>query len=472
MPVHNGVDHLAGVVNSLDRQSIGSDYFEAVFVDDGSTDDSRRCLDSVARPHANIRVTTIPNSGWPGKPRNVGIDMARGRYVFFMDQDDQLFPDALRDLVAMAERNQSDMVNGKIVRVGRGTPGWAMAGRDIEKAELTSDPVAAVRTVHRLFRTAFLHEHAIRFPEGRVRLEDHHFLHQVLGCSPRASILASTPCYRWIHHGDGSNSSGRSISVEKYWDYYAAPLRVQRERISDPAVWDAGAVAAFQQLFTRPQVAKIAQAPPARQERIFAAVAALVRTDFPARLDHRVGLVRRVQLQALRAEDLDAFLHLDELRRRWGFRLATRHVSMGTAGEFRLTLAPRVLFDDRALAFQDDHLEVPYPYRDLDPDTYDSGVYPVDLYTVELTGQARTSSVEWPFGRVEGGTVAVDPGTAALGRPLAADKWDLHARFATCGLAPRRRVPAPDAAQLPLSLGNGATAYRTVKGNLTFDVTA
>ena len=33
----------------------------------------------------NVR---IPNSGWPGKPRNVGIDTAQGEFVYFVDHDD------------------------------------------------------------------------------------------------------------------------------------------------------------------------------------------------------------------------------------------------------------------------------------------------------------------------------------------------------------------------------------------------
>ena len=65
-----------------------ADEYEVIFVDDGSTDATPARLDALAAEHAHVRVEHIPNSGWPGRPRNVGIELARGEYVFFVDNDD------------------------------------------------------------------------------------------------------------------------------------------------------------------------------------------------------------------------------------------------------------------------------------------------------------------------------------------------------------------------------------------------
>src|SRR5690606_39367885 len=83
---------------SLLRQSIGADAYEIIYVDDGSTDDSAQRLDRLAAEHRHVRVIHQENSGWPGKPRNVGVRVARGEYVQFVDQDDELTPQALERL--------------------------------------------------------------------------------------------------------------------------------------------------------------------------------------------------------------------------------------------------------------------------------------------------------------------------------------------------------------------------------------
>ena len=68
---------------------------------------------------ANVTAIHIPNSGWPGKPRNVGIDAARGEYVYFVDHDDSLAPEALERMYDMASRNRADVIIGKIAGHGR-----------------------------------------------------------------------------------------------------------------------------------------------------------------------------------------------------------------------------------------------------------------------------------------------------------------------------------------------------------------
>src|SRR5919205_265381 len=83
-------------------QTLPADEYEAIFVDDGSTDDTPARLDALAAEHPHVRVEHIPNSGWPGKPRNVGIELARGEFVYFVDNDDWLGREALERLYSRA----------------------------------------------------------------------------------------------------------------------------------------------------------------------------------------------------------------------------------------------------------------------------------------------------------------------------------------------------------------------------------
>src|SRR5215213_6790495 len=88
VPVYNPGAVIEECVGSLLDQSLQAAEYEIVLVDDGSTDGTAARLDELQSLHALVRVRHIPNSGWPGRPRNVGLKMARGEYVYFVDNDD------------------------------------------------------------------------------------------------------------------------------------------------------------------------------------------------------------------------------------------------------------------------------------------------------------------------------------------------------------------------------------------------
>lgn len=73
IPVYNPGKYIDPCIDSLLRQTLPADEFEVLFVNDGSTDDTRERLEKLATQHSHFRVITIPNSGWPGKPRNIGV---------------------------------------------------------------------------------------------------------------------------------------------------------------------------------------------------------------------------------------------------------------------------------------------------------------------------------------------------------------------------------------------------------------
>ena len=81
--------------------------FEAIFVDDGSTDATGARLTDAARADARLRVVTQPHRG-VSAARNAGLDAARGTYVFFADPDDAFSPDLIAKGVAAMEADRAD----------------------------------------------------------------------------------------------------------------------------------------------------------------------------------------------------------------------------------------------------------------------------------------------------------------------------------------------------------------------------
>ena len=88
VPVFNPGERIDPLLDSLLGQSLPAGEYELIFVDDGSTDGTGERLAALAAEHDHVRTIRIPNSGWPGRPRNVGIDAAQGEFVYFVDHDD------------------------------------------------------------------------------------------------------------------------------------------------------------------------------------------------------------------------------------------------------------------------------------------------------------------------------------------------------------------------------------------------
>ena len=197
VPVFNPGHDIDDCLRTLLGQSLPDDEYELIFVDDGSTDATPARLDALAAEHANVHVEHIPNSGWPGRPRNLGTDRARGDYVLYVDNDDYLGEEALERMHAMAVRDDADIVIGKVVGHGKSVP-RNLFRRNRTGVDLEWEALIWLLTPHKLFRRAFLDDHDLRFPEGRRRLEDHVFLMRAYFEQPRISVLADYPCYHWV----------------------------------------------------------------------------------------------------------------------------------------------------------------------------------------------------------------------------------------------------------------------------------
>ena len=120
VPVYNPGANIDDCIDSLLGQSLPPEEYEVIFVDDGSTDETPARLDALAAEHEHVRVEHIPNSGWPGKPRNIGIEMARGEYVYFVDNDDWIGKRrAASGCTTARVRDEADIVIGKVVGEGK-----------------------------------------------------------------------------------------------------------------------------------------------------------------------------------------------------------------------------------------------------------------------------------------------------------------------------------------------------------------
>ncbi|WP_079135109.1 glycosyltransferase family 2 protein [Streptomyces qinglanensis] len=202
-PAYNALPCIERCVESVAHQVFEPGATEMIVVDDGSTDGTSAIVDRLAARHPNLlRVIHQENSGSPSGPRNLGLDLANGRYVFFLDADDYLAPEALRRLTAAAEANESDVVLGRMASKGRRVP-RSMFRANQADADLFTSRVYWALSAQKLFRKELLDRLQLRFDTGLRIGEDQPFTALAYLRARRISVVADYDCYYLVRRPDG-----------------------------------------------------------------------------------------------------------------------------------------------------------------------------------------------------------------------------------------------------------------------------
>lgn len=103
IPTYNRAAMIARTIASCLTQKCGD--FEVLVVDDGSTDDTRAVVEGIGDPR--VRYTRQLNGG-ASAARNLGAELAKGRFLAFLDSDDEFLPDKLSEMKAAIIRSGDD----------------------------------------------------------------------------------------------------------------------------------------------------------------------------------------------------------------------------------------------------------------------------------------------------------------------------------------------------------------------------
>ncbi len=113
LPVYNAVETLRRSIDSALGQSLQD--IELLCINDRSPDESQAIIDEYSRKDARVVPIMNEQNIGHGASRNAGIRAARGQYIFNLDPDDTLPPNALESIHALAERYGSDMTRGAYI---------------------------------------------------------------------------------------------------------------------------------------------------------------------------------------------------------------------------------------------------------------------------------------------------------------------------------------------------------------------
>lgn len=114
IPIYNTEAYLDKCLSSLLLQTYTN--IEIILVDDGSTDASSSICDAYAIKYSFIKVLHLENGG-PATAKNKGYTYAKGKYIAYIDSDDELKPEMYKLMLESAERNQADIVCCSYIQV-------------------------------------------------------------------------------------------------------------------------------------------------------------------------------------------------------------------------------------------------------------------------------------------------------------------------------------------------------------------
>lgn len=230
MPVYNSKKYLKSAIESVLRQTFTD--FELILIDDGSTDGSQDICDNYADLDKRVIVFHKKNGGICSA-RNKGLKSAKGKYLAFIDNDDEYLPELLMDNYIKAEKYKADVVRfgrihkivndkGKIIIENNNKiVNDVYIGNEIDcnYSFILNYGGAGVWTG--LYNLNFLKMHSIIFDENiKCGYEDHSFNINVY-CFARTIVLNMKNYYVWwqrtIHSTsckfDVESSINRSYSL-------------------------------------------------------------------------------------------------------------------------------------------------------------------------------------------------------------------------------------------------------------------
>ncbi|MEU4426711.1 bifunctional glycosyltransferase family 2 protein/CDP-glycerol:glycerophosphate glycerophosphotransferase [Actinoplanes sp. NPDC024001] len=232
VPAWNVQGYLTECLDSVLRQQRTTDV-ELVAVDDASPDHGGELIDERAAQDQRLVALHLEANGGPGAARNAGLERATGDYVWFVDGDDRIVPDALAVIEARLAEEKPDVLVVGLARErwNRKVSRWLTpAGTRTGAEALTAAPPPLGALV---IRRQFLIDAGIRFERGLY--EDVAFAYAVLAATDNIATLEPA-CYVRRLDRAGSLRSGRSTRHADAVTQYDRALSLPAVAGADPRV--------------------------------------------------------------------------------------------------------------------------------------------------------------------------------------------------------------------------------------------
>lgn len=217
VPVYNVEKYLHKCVDSIINQTYKD--LEIILVDDGSPDNCPKICDEYAQKDNRIKVIHKENGGL-SSARNVGMKMAKGDYIAFVDSDDYIEEHMYEKLLDALKGSNADFcmcgdrtVNENGEEIIRNN----FSAKTYFIDEIIENFVLPLKTAawNKLYKREYIGENI--FPEGRIHGEDLVFQLSLLTGKTTMCVIPDV-CYNYVKHSNSITTSGFSArSFDEVW---------------------------------------------------------------------------------------------------------------------------------------------------------------------------------------------------------------------------------------------------------------
>lgn len=215
IPVYNVKQFLPECVQSVVMQSYS--FYELILVDDGSPDGCGEMCDQYALQDDRIHVIHKQNGGL-SDARNAGINAAKGEYITFVDSDDFLHQDYLKQMIDIAESTHADIVQCAFTSDKASLGAYSFSQEKVfsfnsEEAlhDLLRMKTVQVNAWAKLYKTDLFH--GIRYPYGRIN-EDNLTTYKLILAAHSSVVCSNQNLYFYRINPDGIMHS--TFSAKRY----------------------------------------------------------------------------------------------------------------------------------------------------------------------------------------------------------------------------------------------------------------
>ena len=225
IPVYNVEDYLHVCINSVLKQTYQD--FEIICIDDASSDSSLKILEYFSQKDSRIKVMKNESNKGPGFSRNLGLDVAKGKYIYFLDGDDWLCHNAFEILIENIEKDNLDFILFKNIVYYEDSKSFGFESYynmeflnkfeskvfnhlDLDKSKLFEISNASW---NKLFLKSFLDNNNIRFPNENLIQEDNPFFYKAL-LSAKTIFLID----EYLHNRRRRPNSIMTLNDERLFD--------------------------------------------------------------------------------------------------------------------------------------------------------------------------------------------------------------------------------------------------------------